>query len=81
MADLQPRQRRRARLLRYLAGAQHRGEHSLVRLFGTHVHGLLNELYRDGLAEYSLGDRPRWWLTAAGRNAAKPFLRERKAAA
>jgi hypothetical protein len=67
--------RRRVRVLRHLLGTTHgRAESKLVSLFGTHVHGVLKELFLANLIEADLGERRRWRLTMAGRVAAQLFL-------
>lgn len=64
-------ERRRTRILLYLAAAQGRGEATLVQRFGSHAHVVLKALFLQHLAEPDMGDRPRWRLTALGRAAAR----------
>jgi hypothetical protein len=67
--------RRRARVLRHLAGTTHgRAESRLVTLFGTHVHSVLKELFLANLIEADLGESRKWRLTVAGRVAAQRAL-------
>lgn len=74
-------ERRLGALLRYLAGASRRGEATLQLRFGERGIELLNGLRKEGRAEHSTGVQRFWWLSAAGRSFARPYLNKKAKAA